>query len=109
LTVEGRTRHELYLAVKEALHNVVAHARATEVEFQIQVTEQMLLISVRDNGTGFDSAKPGPGHGVRNYHARMVGLGGECQVVSRLDQGSLVTFKWPVTGWDSSKPFPRGD
>jgi signal transduction histidine kinase len=102
--MEGRIRHELYLVFKEALHNIVAHAGATEVELQIQASETALEINIRDNGRGFDPAASRSGHGVKNYHERMARLGGICQVTSRPGAGTAVAFKIPI---DDLKGPPR--
>ena len=60
-------RHSLFLAVKEALNNVIRHSAATEVELQILQTGDQLQIVVADNGCGFDpNAVPG-GNGSRIF------------------------------------------
>ena len=54
ITLDGRIRHELFMSVKEALNNVVRHAGATEIEFQMEAANNMLDIVIADNGKGFD-------------------------------------------------------
>ena len=49
-------RHNIFLAVKEALTNVLKHARAREVSLRAQIAGQQLEISVQDDGAGFDPA-----------------------------------------------------
>jgi len=47
-------RHNLFLAIKEALHNIVKHAQATEVWLRIKFSDRSLEITIEDNGRGFD-------------------------------------------------------
>ena len=56
LTAE--VRHNLFLAFKEALHNVVKHAAATEVRITLTPAEGSFVWEVEDNGRGFDSGTP---------------------------------------------------
>src|SRR5213075_1301303 len=51
--ITGEMRRNIFLSVKECLHNIVKHAEATKVFFSIQVNEKMQII-VRDNGKGID-------------------------------------------------------
>src|SRR5438105_15798739 len=46
-------RHNLFMAVKEALHSVLKHARATEVKISLSVEDSDLRIVVTDDGCGF--------------------------------------------------------
>ena len=52
LSVE--VRRNIYLSIREALHNVVKHSGAQEVKISLQKNEQTFTITVRDNGNGFD-------------------------------------------------------
>jgi signal transduction histidine kinase len=105
--VEGKLRHELFLVVKEALHNIVRHARATEVEFHLALAGSKLEIVIRDNGCGFDPEIKGGGHGLKNFAGRMARLGGECVVTSQTNGGTAVklnlSFSVPQTGSKSAE------
>ncbi len=51
--VSSQTRHNISLAVKEAVHNIIKHARASEVTIRMTLTDGFLNISVQDDGAGF--------------------------------------------------------
>jgi len=90
-TLDGRTRHELFLAVKETLHNIVQHSRASEVEFHLHVEKRVLEITIIDNGCGFDlDAVTEAGHGLRNIPERLARLGGRGELKSRPGEGTSV-------------------
>jgi signal transduction histidine kinase len=103
ITLEGRVRHELLMAVKEALNNIVRHADATEVEFRMNRVRASLEIDVADNGVGFDCRMHSPGHGLKNLSARLEELGGECTVESRPGGGTTVKLRMPLarSGFES--------
>ena len=94
-TLDGRTRHELFLAIKETLHNIVRHSRATEVEFQLELGASGLGIVIKDNGCGFDSPS-GDGHGLKNLPARLDRMGGLCNVISTAGAGTRVEIRLPL-------------
>lgn len=95
--LSGHLRHRLFLAFKEALHNVVKHAQATEVHVRLRVAAAGLVLSVEDNGKGFDpqlsTLTPQPvhgGNGLANMQARLAEVGGTCHVESRPGAGTKV-------------------
>jgi signal transduction histidine kinase len=96
-TVEGRRRHELFLAVKETLNNVVRHANATEVEFRLAATGDELEILITDNGKGFISDASNNGHGLKNLPLRMSQIGGDYKIESKPGKGTAVSIilKYP--------------
>ena len=95
--LNAETRHHLFLAFKEALNNVVTHARATEVHLQIGVENGHWLVRVSDDGLGF-SELPASGSpdGLAGMRQRLAQLGGNCEVKSVSGKGTCVTFLLPV-------------
>jgi signal transduction histidine kinase/ligand-binding sensor domain-containing protein len=105
LTAE--VRHNVFLAFKEALHNAIKHAAATEVRVSLILQEPAFLLTLEDNGRGFaleppkTGARPGPdrldrGHGLANIRRRLAEIGGECEVQSTPGQGTRIRFRVPV-------------
>ena len=91
--LDSKLRHGIFLAFKEALNNVVRHSHANEVEIKMEVVENQLTISVRDNGCGMKSAA-GPGQdGLVGMHERLRQIGGECQISSQPAGGTNVKFQ----------------
>jgi signal transduction histidine kinase len=96
VTLSGQTRHHLFLAVKEALNNVVRHARATEAELRITRTNNRLEIAIADNGCGFEAGKTPRGNGLANLSARLDGLGGRCDIETEPGKGTTVKLILPL-------------
>jgi signal transduction histidine kinase/ligand-binding sensor domain-containing protein len=96
-SLTAETRHNLFLALKEALHNAVKHAGATEVRIALNLTTQALTLSVEDNGRGFDAAAPAvSGNGLGNMRRRLEQIGGHCEIDSAPGQGVKIIFSVPM-------------
>ena len=78
------------------MNNVIRHAGATEVEFQIDQPDQRLEIVVADNGRGFDWNTIRRGDGLANLQERLEVLRGQCHVESRPGQGTTVRLIVPL-------------
>jgi signal transduction histidine kinase len=97
ISIDSKARHDLFLALKEALTNVVRHARATQAWLRIRVDNNELIVAVTDNGCGLNSAKPSPGmDGLRGMQERMKALGGRCEIHSEPGKGTTVELKLPL-------------
>lgn len=99
--VSAQQRHNLLMAVKEALNNAVKHSGASEVWLRILwVTPRAVLaVTVEDNGRGVASIPVDdsePGNGLANMRARLRAIGGETEFVSRADAGMKVRFTLPL-------------
>jgi signal transduction histidine kinase len=95
--LDGQVRHELLMAVKESLNNIVRHAAATQVEFGMVVVDRNLEIVISDNGKGFDLSAPGNGHGLKNLNSRLKNLGGNCEISSSSGKGTTVIIRLPLS------------
>ena len=91
-------RHNLFLAAREALHNTVKHARATEVWLRIKLEGSQLYLLVEDNGEGCGLAATGTGHGSANMRERMASIGGQFDRRDRSGGGTVVEFILPLPG-----------
>lgn len=93
LRLTTEVRHNLFLAVKEALNNVIKHAQAMNVRVTLKLDAPVLSIVVQDDGRGFtpDSQRPG-GNGLRNMQQRLESIGGRVEVESESGRGTMVRF-----------------
>jgi signal transduction histidine kinase len=101
----SEARYNIALVVREALTNVIRHARATEVVLSLRVppqpeedgAERRLIISVRDNGRGFPGGTA-DGNGLGNMRERMKKIGGAVNITSQPGQGAEISFSVPLQG-----------
>jgi signal transduction histidine kinase len=82
-----RTIEILHIA-REALTNVRKHAQASRVDVTLARNSQNLLLTITDNGRGFDPAHVVDGNGLRNMRERTQALGGTLEV-SRVENGGM--------------------
>jgi signal transduction histidine kinase len=93
-------RHHLFLVVKEALHNIVTHSQATEVQLHASATADALSLSVADNGRGFDRDPDDPqADGLRNMRLRVREIGGLCHIQSQPGRGTSLRLEVPWPGF----------
>jgi signal transduction histidine kinase len=92
--LDSKMRHSLFLALKEALNNVVRHAEASEVWLLIAMEENELIVAVTDNGRGLQlpAATASGRDGLANMRARLSALGGRCEIRSAPTAGTTVRF-----------------
>jgi signal transduction histidine kinase len=84
-------RRNVYLVVREALHNVVKHSGATRAGLTLKVEDSKFKISIRDDGKGFDPDKlEFPGNGLINMKKRMNDIGGEIFIRSEPGLGTEI-------------------
>ncbi|HEY0340469.1 MAG TPA: ATP-binding protein, partial [Steroidobacteraceae bacterium] len=91
----------LFRIVQEAVNNIVKHAQASEAQVSLQQHAGGVLLSITDNGVGFDTArKPimgGYGMGTTTMRERAEAIGGRLQLQSAPGEGTRVTVElnWP--------------
>jgi nitrate/nitrite-specific signal transduction histidine kinase len=99
--ISTEERHNLFMAVKEAFNNVLKHSAATEVRVGLTVADELLTITIADNGRGVSSNLTGPGgDGLVNMKQRLQRIGGRFAFRSTPGQGTTITLeargKWTV-------------
>ncbi|MFZ1694574.1 MAG: ATP-binding protein [Flavobacteriales bacterium] len=88
-------RRNLFLIVKEALHNVVKHAEARNVRFALR-WDSGFTIEIADDGKGFEESGRRPhSHGLMNMRKRAEEIGAELRISSE-GQGTQVRLHAPL-------------
>lgn len=90
-------RHNVFLAIREALHNVLKHSQAREVWIRLIPGESEVVIEIQDNGCGFDPAQRDRGHGLINMKSRLAREGGEMDLTSSPGGGTKVCLQFPLS------------
>ena len=90
IQVSSQTRHNITMAVKEAVHNVIKHANGSEVLMNVTWNNSRLDITIQDDGCGFDPQNGPAGNGLTNMRQRMRNIGGNCSIESRPGAGTTV-------------------
>lgn len=99
ITMPGELRRNLFLCIKEALHNIVKHAYATEASLTFNVVENpdrtgqvMLYTEIRDNGKGINTNQINKfGNGLNTMKERLNRLGSYLEI--EVNNGTKLVFK----------------
>lgn len=87
-------RHNLFLAVKEAVNNAVKHAAPRRVRLGLSLHGESLTLIVQDDGCGFVPGTPAAGaDGLVNIRQRLAAIGGHVSIASVPGQGTTVTLQ----------------
>jgi two-component system, NarL family, response regulator LiaR len=88
------TKATLVRIVREALHNIAKHARATLVDLVLEVGPAEVMLLVADDGGGFDPSEAYPGHfGLQLMREHAMVIGGTLEVVSAPGRGTQVRVR----------------
>jgi signal transduction histidine kinase len=91
----GPIEEAAYRVANEAIANVLRHAGAQNATVELGIDSGCLVVSVRDDGTGFEADAAG-GIGLASMRTRAEVLGGSLRVDSS-PAGTSVTFTVPIT------------
>ena len=89
------TRQALYSIYKEALHNVVKHAQARQVQVRLRRLGRLLELEVRDDGRGLPPQARAGGQGLANMRMRAAAVGGSVALDST-GTGTGVVVRLPL-------------
>jgi len=88
-------RTSVYRVVQEALHNCEQHAQATSVRITLRGHPHALVLSIQDDGRGFDT-EAGRGMGLVGMQERISNLGGTLNLESEAGRGTLIMVRLPL-------------
>lgn len=94
LTMEWR--RNLTLIFKEAMNNILKHARSRNVHLEFGLSEGHVNIRLSDDGVGFSSANGSAGHGLFSMRNRAQKLHAELSIQSSDEIGTVVHFRGPL-------------
>ena len=108
--ISPEVRHNVFLASKEAITNVVRHAHASSVHLGLTLAPDRFTLEIRDDGcglTGMDKERAGRRNGLGNMRKRMEDIGGAFAMESLETGGTEVRLSVPIlaeTGSGSNTP-----
>jgi signal transduction histidine kinase len=102
--LEPEQEEALFRVMQEALSNVARHSAAWSTEVRLASQGLETVLSIIDNGNGFDAEQIEPGFGMHSMQERLSALGGTVKITSVLGQGTAVVASIPALS--KSEPFP---
>jgi signal transduction histidine kinase len=93
--LSSEVRLGMYRIVQEALHNVMRHSGADEALVRLESTDDLLRLTIRDNGSGFDpdTAIRPTSLGLLSMRERAAAIGASLTIVSRPGGGTAIILE----------------
>jgi signal transduction histidine kinase len=97
ISIPPEVRHNVFLAFKEAVNNVVKHAQAAEAQIRLRLEPENFIFEIEDNGRGIgNQTAPQNRNGLRNMKKRMEDIHGEFSIAPGANGGTIVRLTVPV-------------
>ncbi|MBS1683053.1 MAG: tetratricopeptide repeat protein [Bacteroidetes bacterium] len=90
-------RKNLFMIFKESLNNAAKYSRASEVHIHFSKDENNLVMTITDNGKGFDLSSPSSGNGLRNMKERSAEINSALSIESAVGVGTSLKLQIPLT------------
>ncbi len=90
-------RHHIFMIAKETINNAVKHSGGSLIEITAVYSNEMLTLTIQDNGDGFEVGAATGGNGLRNMQKRAEEMGGSLQLNSSLGNGTEWELKLKIT------------
>ncbi len=88
--------HQIVQMTREALSNVARHAQAKQSVVRLARTGKTAVLTIDDDGVGFDARTDSAGNGLRNMRERATAMGGSLRVSSKAGKGTSLRFTFPI-------------
>lgn len=94
--MSDKLKLSIYRIVQEQLSNILKHAKANQVTIRLAQQHQRYLLTITDNGVGFNKDEKANGIGLMNIHTRASLFKGTVQVTSSAGRGCELTVAFPA-------------
>jgi two-component system sensor histidine kinase UhpB len=94
--IEDRLQLTFFRIVQEQLNNIVKHAKASRVLIRLSIEGVYIVLSVSDNGVGFDPGSHRKGVGITNIMSRAELFNGRVEIASAPGDGCTLTVSIPI-------------
>lgn len=95
--IHDEIKINIYRISQELIQNVIKHSDADTVVLDFKLTAtNTIKMTLKDNGTGFDSAIAGNGIGLKNIKSRIKKLNGSMKIKSTLGKGTKIIILIPL-------------
>jgi signal transduction histidine kinase/ligand-binding sensor domain-containing protein len=110
IPMTSEQRRNIFLVVKESLHNIVKHSGADTVNISLNLSGNQLSVTVEDNGTGFEPEKCSCiGNGLTGMRKRIESLCGSYSITSNPGEGTIIKFSISLAGEAEQKTTRKWD
>lgn len=97
IKLNDKFKMNIFRILQEQLNNILKHAKATVVNIGLSQNKKTVLLSMADNGVGFNTAQTANGIGIENIKNRAAAYGGTADFASQPGKGCVLTVTFPLT------------
>jgi two-component system sensor histidine kinase UhpB len=94
--LSGSKKITLFRILQEQLKNIIGHSKATTTQISLQNVNDTAVLTITDNGKGFDPHHTRQGIGLTNIHERTQFYNGTVDITSAAGKGCTLTITIPV-------------
>ena len=108
IPITPELRHNVFLAAKEAVNNIVKHSEATAAWLRLRLEPGRFTLEIEDNGRGLSPGAADKGrNGLRNMRKRLEDVGGEFSIAPGAEGGTRVSLTAPLGRMKSEARSPK--
>jgi len=90
-------KRTIFLFYKECLHNIVKHSAASMVNIDVLYAGRTVVLTITDNGKGFNPKSHTSGLGLKNLKARAEQINGDLDISSEPGKGTRISLSVKTT------------
>ncbi|MBQ0788239.1 MAG: tetratricopeptide repeat protein [Oceanihabitans sp.] len=94
--VTNKTKIHIYRILQETLQNIYKHANASIVEISFSIKNNVICITITDDGSGFEVSKSKKGIGIKNITSRVKEIKGVLKIKSQINKGTTIAITIPI-------------
>ena len=95
-SMSDKFKLNIFRIVQEKLNNILKHSGATKAAICLSQDSSSIVLTISDNGIGFDTVKTPKGIGIANIRSRAFSCHGTADIVSRPGEGCVLTIVFPI-------------
>ncbi|CAM1334388.1 tetratricopeptide repeat protein [Tenacibaculum aestuariivivum] len=93
--INNTIKRLLYLCTREAIQNCKKYAQAKKITVTFKIDKKYVLLTIIDDGIGFDTSLSRKGDGLQNLQERIEELNGIFYLESKISSGTQISIKIP--------------
>lgn len=94
--IDDLIKVNLYSILQEVFQNIIKHSNAKKAVTVINFVDNTLIITVKDDGVGFNTRKNYKGIGFKNLKSRAKKIGGTIEILSKINKGTSIKISIPL-------------
>ena len=94
--LSNKTKIHVYRMLQETMQNIYKHAEAKRIKISFELKNNVILLTVEDDGRGFNINKARKGIGLKNFDSRAHEVGGKVEIFSKEGKGTKVKIHVPA-------------